>query len=614
MSFIRTLTHEEFAQIRAKGTAYTEQFIQERVKQIAAAGLVEKKAGLLRDTHAAEKIKERIQSSDIDGMTALLEKLDTAIIWQKETEESIREKARHYYTEKEFSDLAARRDPWDRLPFMKAHMDSLHLTPEQRRRLDRHDTSKTPVDLKLRKILRQNCKRGTATLNMHLGLIGSNGHHHATPYELKMRNDQKGRWRKFGESVTLTRGDEEISMLDVMKSAGKKKLAETLKLTKGLENYAKAAGMTWAFVTLTAPPRMHPNPKNGHSSWDGTTPDEAHEWILDAYQKAEARLRTTHGIVISGLRVVESHDDACPHWHVLIFAHAHYMDTIEAAFRQQKEWKSEVGMEFTLNDGTASAVSYVFKYITKTINSIEKLEGEHGTVDAWRSTWGIRAFQFFGMPPMKLWRNLRAVKECPEEPLVADLWRAANGGDAQAYIRLAGGLNVKAKDRPVITRTTGDGQTKTIEFILQETSESIRFNIEKWQQTKATKSLKANKTVGLGVILSYPRRSKTKSEPIEFAYAAAQGNDSLDPDKGRECLIRGFPYPSSLPTLSPVGIAEGQTKNQHGTGALVGALQDRIQAHAWWEGIDMKKAPSLAKFNEIRKKTGKAIYLDCAQH
>lgn len=443
--------------------------------------------------------------------------------------------------------------------------------------------------LKARRFLRREAKQSTALLNMHLGLIGSDGHHHVTPHELQMRNQQKERWRKFGESVTLTRDDESISMLTAMQAAGKKKLAEIYTLTKGLESYAKAAGLTWAFLTLTAPPRMHPNPGNGHSTWDGTTPDVAHEWIHNAYHKTEAWLRTTHGIIISGLRVVEPHKDGAPHWHVLIFAHSSEMATIEAAFRRQPEWKSAQGFKFMPDDGTASAATYCFKYVLDTVNSIEQLYGENGTVDAWRSTWGIRSFQFFGMPPMGLWRNLRAAKECPAEPLLAGLWRAAHRGDGHAFIGLAGGLNVKSKDRPVTSRTTGDDKTKSIEFVLQDTGESIKFNFKKWQQSKVT-DRKLNKDAVLEVILNYPRKAKTEPKPIEFAYAAATGDDPLYLiERGRTPHSR-LPSPSILPHLSHVGRAS----THHGTGALVGALQPRLPS-PWWTDVNMTKAPSLTQ-------------------
>lgn len=478
----------------------------DRIHRLASA------SAQLKDKAASDKIKSVMLNGDdaeIIRIESLLDdkKIKKAIRAQCMDEDRIRELASHYQ--------------------------------------DRDDPTR---HLRVRKYLRREIKQSVAILNMTLGLIGRDGYNHITPHELDLRNQQKARWAQFGESITLNRGKEQVNMLTVMQAASIKKLAEVYTLVKGLESYAKAAGLSWAFITLTAPPRMHSNPSNGQNTWDGSTPAQAHEWIHQAFHRTESRLRKQN-IIISGLRVVESHRDGCPHWHVLVFAHKNDMATIEATFRQQPEWKAEHGMKFIEGDGRATAASYCFKYILKTINSIEKLSGEVGAMDAWRSTWCIRGFQWIGMPRIQLWRDLRAVKECPADPLLAGLWRAAHRGDGHAFIGLAGGLNVKNKSRPVTSKTTGDTKTKRIEFILQDTGEAIRFDFAKWQRT--SKSIEKSK---VEVILNCPRKTQTQT-PLTRPGGACPpsagrgGNDSLHdlPNEGRECLIRGFPSPHFSP-------------------------------------------------------------------
>jgi hypothetical protein len=169
-------------------------------------------------------------------------------------------------------------------------------------------------------------------------------------------------------------------------------------------------------------------------------------------------------------------------------------------------------MKFMLDDGRATAASYCFKYIMKTINSIDKLTDEFAGVDAWRSTWGIRGFQWIGLPRIQLWRDLRAVKDCPnDDPLMAGIWRAAHRGDAHAFIGLAGGLNVKSKDRPISSHTTRDAGIKSIEFRLKDSGEIIQFDFAKWQQTKIDiDNTKGNDrdSKKIEVILNYPSKSK----------------------------------------------------------------------------------------------------------
>jgi len=369
--------------------------------------------------------------------------------------------------------------------------------------------------LRIRRQLRRQAKRGVATLNMHLGMIGRNGQKYATAHEISLRNQQKDRWQKFGEATILTRGDATISMADVMKSGHKNKVAELITLTTGLAKYAKSQGLGWCFVTLTAPPNMHSNPKNGNNSWDGTTPKEANEWIQLAAARAEARMRK-EGIIISGFRVVEPHDDGCPHWHILVFTHKANFPGIEDAYRYQDEWMDDAGMKFVVGDDSRSAASsYMTKYILKSISAIEKIGGEAGAIDAWYSTWGIRKFAFLGLPQKKLWRNLRAVKDCPSDPLVAGMWRAAHRGDACTFISLSGGLNIKNSKRPVKTINGDAGDVKSIEFISRVTGESEVTVFEKWVQSPANTGTECPKMKKVGLIQNYPRKSKPETRDFD---------------------------------------------------------------------------------------------------
>jgi hypothetical protein len=69
---------------------------------------------------------------------------------------------------------------------------------------------------------------------------------------------------------------------------------------------------------------------------------------------------------------------------------------------------------------------------------------------------------------------------------LAEIWEAANIGNGHEFIRLAGGLNLKKKDRPILVKTNGDIETKVIEFMLKTTGEYLTFNIEKWKREEIT--------------------------------------------------------------------------------------------------------------------------------
>lgn len=408
-----------------------------------------------------------------------------------------------------------------------------------------------------RRKLRKQAKQAVSTINMTLGLVGDNsGNHHCTQFEKELRDEQKMRWMKFGESIEMERDGQRFKLADAMTKAGHRRASEIYALTKGLEKFAQAASKTWAFLTLTAPPNMHSNPSAGKNTWDGTLPDTAHAWIKDARERAEKRCRKA-GIVISGVRVCEPHKDGCPHEHLMVFADPFDMAAIETEFRQQPEWRTKAGMKFVISDGRASAASYLFKYVLKTISSVEALEGERGTVDAWRSTWGIRAFSFFGMPPMGLWRNLRALESCPVEPLLAGLWRAAKRGDGAAFIGLAGGLNAKTKNRPVISRKESNPESdrKVLNFVINETGEAFSYPIKKWQRTTAFRANKAPKTGMVGVIPNYPRKSKAENQTTPIlapTTTLATGNRPPRTRPRRPISPIRSPHPDSDPAARQV--------------------------------------------------------------
>jgi len=65
------------------------------------------------------------------------------------------------------------------------------------------------------------------------------------------------------------------------------------------------------------PPEFHPNPMNGPSVWNDASPLQANSALFEAWKNVLQRL-DREKISITGLRVVEPHQDAYPHWHVWI--------------------------------------------------------------------------------------------------------------------------------------------------------------------------------------------------------------------------------------------------------------------------------------------------------
>lgn len=479
---------DAYDNIRRKGDGRiaAEKWLTGQIQRGSLTRRLSEVAELLRDYSAQNAIKNLIRIGDISEMEKVAELLTSknikdAIIGQALDEETIRARAKLYEGCKDTTPLQARRR------------------------------------------LRKFAKQSVSMINLILKLVGANANLYCTPFELSLRNQQKAQWRAFGEAHTLVRDDKEIKMIDVMRGAGKNRMSENYALAVGIDKYATAAGMTWAMVTGTCPPRMHPNPENGHCTWDGTTPDIAHEWLLHHFDNATKTLVETHQIVMSGYRPTEAQKDGTPHCHWMIFAYPNDMHKIEEVLRDQTaDWDSDVGLKFDLNNGKAKSSTYAFKYIYKTVGNIEDLEGAQGGNDAWRSTWSIRGLQFFGIPPLGMWRGLRSQKEVPEDSAIAPLWRAARRGDGAGFIGLMGGLNIKKKDRPFIFKKGGDIEKKTALFIDSGTGEAFSFTAKKWTRTPRPKDTEGtaditqekniNKKGSLGLIENYP--SNPKPNPV----------------------------------------------------------------------------------------------------
>lgn len=193
---------------------------------------------------------------------------------------------------------------------------------------------------------------------------------------------------------------------------------------KGIETHAKAQGHKALFVTITCPSRMHPRHVTGerNARYDGTSPRQAQAYLGRLWNSA-MRHAAHHGVCPYGLRVVEPHHDACPHWHVLVFVPADQAQAITNVLRAYAlaDSPDEPGAQerrFTverIDPAKGSAVGYVAKYVSKSIDG-EGLDADDETgqagadasrrIVAWARTWGIRQFQFFGVPSITPTREL----------------------------------------------------------------------------------------------------------------------------------------------------------------------------------------------------------------
>lgn len=193
---------------------------------------------------------------------------------------------------------------------------------------------------------------------------------------------------------------------------------------KGIEQYANAKGDVGVFLTITCPSRMHARHITGAANerYDGTGPRAAHAHLCRVWRDAGRKLGHL-GVNLYGLRVVEPHHDACPHWHVLGFVKPEHEETViqtmrEYALRDSPNEPGAAERRFKverIDPSKGSATGYVAKYVSKSIDGegveIDDETGASGKdaamgVVAWARVFGIRQFQFFGVPAITPSREL----------------------------------------------------------------------------------------------------------------------------------------------------------------------------------------------------------------
>ncbi|WP_374675569.1 replication endonuclease [Ideonella sp.] len=251
-----------------------------------------------------------------------------------------------------------------------------------------------------------------------------------------------------GEAVPMT----ELIEASLANPANRR--AALMARIKGIEASALAKGHVGLFLTITCPSRMHArHAKSGaaNEAYDGTYPGKAHAYLGHVWGRATRRAAHL-GLIGYGLRVVEPHHDACPHWHLLVFTPADQADAYAANLRAYAlaDSPDEAGAQerrFTverIDPAKGSAVGYVAKYVSKSIDG-EGVEGDTESDSdgrsaarrqvAWARTWGIRQFQFFGVPPITPTRELYRVsaKGLPGKAL-PELHQACKANDYAAWL------------------------------------------------------------------------------------------------------------------------------------------------------------------------------------
>ena len=260
--------------------------------------------------------------------------------------------------------------------------------------------------------------------------------------------------------------------------------AELMLRIRDTEKEALRAGHVGLFYTITCPSKYHPvhaatckrNPK-----YNGATPREAQGYLTQLWARIRARFKA-HKIKVYGVRVAEPHHDGTPHWHLLLWMKPEEESLVTGIMRRYA--LAEDGNEYgaqryrfdheVMDPHKGGAISYIAKYISKNINGQQfaefdkygkPLESSAPRIEAWAGVWGIRQFQFIGLPSVTVWREMRRITSDKQTllrewentfgyanaivELMAAMRDACDNSEWDRYITLMGGPCTPRKDQPV---------------------------------------------------------------------------------------------------------------------------------------------------------------------
>ncbi len=326
-----------------------------------------------------------------------------------------------------------------------------------------------------RRQLRVAAVRGVEVVCRRLGLVSRKNGVYVSDYTYTRRQFQL---QRNGEMLEQMEAENEegykatlAEMAEASISNPSHRHDELMTRMRGFEEIANETGFVGLFFTLTCPSAYHAVLDNGgrNAKFNGADPREAQEYLCQVWAQIRAKW-DREGIRCFGFRVAEPHQDATPHWHLMLFFTPDITDRASCIFEAYalKEDGHEKGADkyrskvVEIDPEKGSATGYVAKYISKNISGLDR-EGEDfeageavavtaGRVDAWASCWGIRQFQQIGSVSVTVWREMRRLREPVEDVSLEEMEKiraACDAGDWGAFVELMGGPLVNKNAMPI---------------------------------------------------------------------------------------------------------------------------------------------------------------------
>ncbi|EQC2759828.1 replication endonuclease [Escherichia coli] len=296
--------------------------------------------------------------------------------------------------------------------------------------------------------------------------------------------EKRQRTRDFLKAWDIENEDGERLSLEDVYWAGlgnpRNRRNEMMACVRGMEQVAEARGDVAFFVTVTAPSRFHSVNDDGslNPKYCGATVRDASDYLVYRFFAAVRRAIDKAGLGWYGVRTVEPHHDGTPHWHMLVFTSPENEARITEIMRNAaiREDRAELGDDISprfkcekIDPAKGTPASYIATYIGKNLDASAFMgndpktgkpyaDKESGKTMAetvenaigWAALHRIHQFQFFGIPPRQVWRELRRLAgqmaRNPAAPQRLDhddidaILAAADVGCFATYITRQGGV------------------------------------------------------------------------------------------------------------------------------------------------------------------------------
>lgn len=275
----------------------------------------------------------------------------------------------------------------------------------------------------VRRRLRREINRADAHVQSVLGLVGGRrpAKGEKDHRQLYVSNYTLARWRDRQETsnaylseqviVNKATGEAICTAAEAKASGDRHRRATMIALVHGLRESAKRDGLVPVAITLTLPPKYHPNPSDGTYRYDpAITPDAMFRKLQECWHRVAVLLRK-RGIRVYGIWTPEPHEDGCPHRHAILWCDPSRRADLESAVKRHFPGPEGVAVRFAWLDerGSAAVETYVLCYALKMTGNApsskaEAPDGEEHLANnfdrfrAWKSVFGgARSWGFVGL-------------------------------------------------------------------------------------------------------------------------------------------------------------------------------------------------------------------------